>query len=122
MILGFKPQFPPLIERGTKVHTIREDKKDRWKEGNLIHFATGVRTPKMNIFRTQRCEGIQKIKIVWRDGALYPEIDIDGRRISINEQHTLARNDGFEKPNDFYDWFNTNFEGKIIHWTTFKYE
>lgn len=44
MILGFKPQFvQPIIDR-TKIHTIREDKHNRWVPGKVIHMATGVRT------------------------------------------------------------------------------
>lgn len=44
MILSFKEQFIPKILDGTKIHTIREDKKNRWEAGKKIHFATGVRT------------------------------------------------------------------------------
>lgn len=41
MILSFKKQFLDPIITGSKIHTIRADKPNRWKPGNKIHFATG---------------------------------------------------------------------------------
>ena len=34
---------------------------------------------------------------------------------------TLAKNDGFENEEDFWQWFNEPFSGVIIHWTNFVY-
>jgi len=52
MILGFKTKtkdgrytnFVEKIEKGEKIHTIREDKLNRWRAGRIIHAAVGVRT------------------------------------------------------------------------------
>ena len=33
----------------------------------------------------------------------------------------LAINDGFESLKHFFEYFNEDFEGKIIHWTDLKY-
>lgn len=42
MLLTFsKPQFKNLILDGTKIHTIRLDKTNRWKKGMKIHFWMG---------------------------------------------------------------------------------
>ena len=30
-------------------------------------------------------------------------------------------NDGFDSIENFLRWFNKDFEGKIIHWTGFRY-
>jgi hypothetical protein len=121
MVLGFKKQFTSKIKNGSKIHTILEDKQDRWKEGNTIHFATGVRTKKYKQFIGGICTGTQKIKIsykcvqgitVWIDDKVLAQ--------SVDLQR-LAHNDGFNSLAEFVKWFNKDFEGKIIHWTEFRY-
>jgi len=49
------------------------------------------------------------------------QIYIDGRILLNYEIVLLARNDGFESSVHFLEWFNKSYEGKIIHWTNFKY-
>ncbi|MBB4034871.1 hypothetical protein GGR21_000758 [Dysgonomonas hofstadii] len=125
MILGFKPQFVAPILSGNKIHSIREDKTDRWKEGNTIHFATGVRTKNYDNFKMDECKGTQSIKIEYFEGVFFANkvtVFIDGRALEYEEILTLAHNDGFCSVADFLKWFNKDFEGKIIHWTDFKYE
>ena len=132
MILSFKKQFQQPILEGTKIHTIREDKPNRWKSGNKIHFATGVRTPNYKCFKEGKCASIQNIKIKHCLG--YSEIRIDGTICFQIFHHGLGdiyewstdfekfvKNDGFNNIEDFFKWFNTDFEGKIIHWTKFNY-
>ena len=124
MVLGFKPQFKKPILQGSKKHTIREDKNDRWKPGMKIHFATGVRTRLYHQFYEGFCKSTQKIQILWDNISLNGEfvsILIDGRLIDLDEVETLAINDGFEDVSEFLNWFNENFEGKIIHWTDLRY-
>jgi hypothetical protein len=125
MILGFKKQFVPLIKNGSKIHTIREDKKERWKQGNKIHFATGVRTKNYQQFGILECSSTQRINIIYN----YPQnhafnsvnVFIDGVMVPPQKIEELAQNDGFETVDDFFKWFNTDFDGKIIHWTDLKY-
>lgn len=120
MILGFKQRFVPSIQSGVKIHTIRKDSKNRWKQGNKIHFATGIRTKHFNCFLTGECKSIQKVKIEY-DLSHAAKVYIDDRLLNHREIFELATNDGFEGAHDFFQWFNEDFEGKIIHWTTFKY-
>ena len=118
MILGFKPEFVPKILDGTKIHTIREDKKDRWKPGNKIHFATGIRTPEYKQFKEWRCISTQPILIM---PALFTAIHIypskHSRRPTIlrskKSLDEFAVADGFECIEDFF--------GKLIHWTSKRY-
>jgi hypothetical protein len=37
------------------------------------------------------------------------------------EFFNLMKNDGFESAEQFFNWFNGYFKGKIIHWTDLKY-
>ena len=123
MILGFKERFVQPIMAGRKKHTIREDKHNRWRSGKQIHFATGVRTKNYNNFKTGTCRSIQKIKIEYIGTFSYldAEVKVDGKILSNEEINILAKNDGFESIEDFFEWFNKDFKGKIIHWTDFKY-
>ena len=128
MILGFKEQFKEPILKGTKIHTIREDKHNRWRQWRLIQFATGVRTKKYNCFEELPCTGTQRIEIkhqhtdvfVYVDG-MYLYDSIAPHNLSINKMLSLAKNDGFKTIDDFFMWFNKDFEGKIIHWTDLRY-
>jgi hypothetical protein len=136
MVLGFKEQFVDRILDGSKIHTIREDSKSRWKEGRVIQMATGVRTKKYNKFTEQFCLGIQKVEFKWttHNKGLVNEgrsvkVFIDDRNVT-NEWfkdtdemivEVLAKNDGFENLVDFFGWFSEDFTGKIIHWTDLKY-
>ena len=141
MILSFKPQFKEPILIGSKIHTIREDKNNRWSVGKIIHFATGVRTKAYEQFDEGACKGVQVIEIeeMIMCAAEYcfvhkfidPKsnikhfktfcVKIDNRKLSTDEIKALAKNDGFADANKFFEWFNCNFKGKIIHWTDFRY-
>lgn len=144
MILGFKKQFVPLIVAGTKIHTIREDKHNRWKAGNKIHFATGTRTKHYNQFSEGACVSVQSIILVNHGNFYHCRIQIGENEYIHNDcvEHKhikfyngsfpattkllndLCKNDGLSWE-DFKKWFIPNegdkFVGKIIHWTDFRY-
>ena len=132
MILGFKKQFVDKILNGTKIHTIREDRNNRWKTGNKIHFATGIRTRNYNQFYQGTCKLVQDIEIIHTTG--YTQIFIDGNSYfdvfhhgfdNIYEYTQLLKefaiNDGFDTVESFFEWFDQDFKGKLIHWTDFEY-
>ena len=132
MILGFKKQFVEPILEGRKIHTIREDSHDRWKPGNTIQFATGIRTKNYNCFKEGVCLGVQTIQImhtigtvtVYIDGSAFGSVfhhGLDDIYEYSNDLLDLAKNDGFEDLESFFKWFNKDFKGKLIHWTDFKY-
>lgn len=140
MIISYKKQFPwgkptnfkQKILDGTKIHTMREDKLGRWKAGRHIHHAHGVRTKNYDCFLENDCVSDQKVRIERSKG------NKDFVTISINEEPfylrqggivvfdngmiELAKNDGFDSVDDFFKWFDSDFSGKIIHWTDFKYK
>nr|WP_294922158.1 hypothetical protein [uncultured Flavobacterium sp.] len=115
-----------------KLHTFREDPKDRWKAGMKIDFFINVR--KKNMFRfapVLPVVSIQKVSIEWRPSSypkLKPLVWIDDKifydhhfdfgKVKMLE---LAHNDGFDSIEDFFVYFKEDFTGKIIHWTDLKY-
>lgn len=147
MILGFKKQFKQSILDGTKIHTIREDSHNRWKAGNKIHFATGVRTKHYNQFEAGICVSVQPILLVNHGNHVYCKIQTGENEYIHNDcveyEHVkfykgsyaraagepyllgdLCRNDGLGWE-DFKKWFipkhGDKFVGKIIHWIDFRY-
>ena len=46
---------------------------------------------------------------------------IDDFHISKPSLKQLAINDGFVSENEFFEFFSSDFKGKIIHWTNLKY-
>lgn len=108
-----------------KLHTFREDKKDRWKAGTKIDFFINCRQKDMFRFApVLPVVSVQKIDIkhhldyvtIFIDEMVY-EIEKDELLQKIKSTDdvikTLAENDGFDTIEDF--------KGKIIHWTELRY-
>jgi len=114
--------MPPFHERTAKIHTIRADKSNRWKPGNKIHFVINNRTPdRFQFAPIIKCESIQSIKIKNMFDDRH-SVEIGGIKLQDTEIETLALNDGFESVDDFWAYFfMEDFEGKIIHWTDYRY-
>lgn len=121
-----------------KLHTIRLG--ERWKAGNSIQMAYGVRTKDYFQFNDEIpelgfCKSVQKIVIkpLFGNEELrisktnisliipLPEILIDTKKLDNDQVVRLIRNDGFDSIIDFMMWFNKPFSGQIIHWTDLKY-
>lgn len=131
MIISYKKQFPwgkptdfkKKIMEGVKIHTIREDPHGRWIAGKHIHHAHGARTKNYDCFLENDCVSVQSININYYDfepDIRKVEVEIDGEKV-YKFLDKLLRNDGFDNGRDFFKWFNSDFQGKIIHWTDFKY-
>lgn len=116
-----------------KLHTMREDAKERWKPGNSIHMVVNNRSPKMWMFAPIiPCTRTQRVLILWKhttvkifiDGVIYITFDHqrnDNKVIDLLRLVTLSENDGFETKELFLKYFHKDFKGKIIHWTNLKY-
>jgi len=131
MLLTFsKEHFLQQIVRGTKIHTIRQDKHNRWKVGNKIHFWMG--NP-----RNTNCKKkpypfatglVSRVEDIRMDFAIpedwQPDVVYIGENIilrSPEELNDLAVNDGFEDWAKMKLFFNSEnqFFGKIIFWKNF---
>lgn len=115
-----------------KLHTIRRDKKNRWKAGNLIHPVINNRQPDRLQFAPEfPCVSTQYFQVLYEGKSptvfiglteqdwtpFYIEDDDHGVVYGEDQMKELAKNDGFNSVADFFEYFNTDFEGKIIHWT-----
>lgn len=108
-----------------KLHTIREDKTNRWKAGNKIDFFINCRQPNMFRFApVLPVVSVQKIEILYDKAfgkSIQPDVIIDGVRLHPMKLDELAQNDGFDTVEDFFAYFNEDFTGKLIHWTDKRY-
>ena len=163
MILGFKTKFPwgeptffwqkiiasvpvdperPHSSPGNmfssyvpKIHTIRVG--NRWKAGQWLHMATGVRTKQYDQFNKgipelAKCRATQRFDLTFRNRdvvALYIDKKL---KYCKNRDHVyecepgwldqFAKNDGFNDAEQFFRWFTKSIRnGQIIHWTDKKY-
>ena len=127
MILTFKPQFVEAIKAGTKIHTIRTDKKARWKKGNTVHFWNGnprnVKS-KPHEFAKGICTKVLSITIdVHYENVFITSVNLDECKTLYQSKDldAFAKNDGFESWELMRDWFyNCNngkrfFNGRLIY-------
>jgi hypothetical protein len=151
MTLGYSQQFPwgkhtkfkekillgvghfSMQPEKPKLHSMREDAKDRWKPGMAIHHVYGNRTKARECFLENKCISTQRVqirysKVTGKDSmGNYVVVGnsrivlIDGRVMSDETVKQLAINDGFDSVEDFFRWFGENWSGKIIHWTKLRY-
>lgn len=113
-----------------KLHTIREDKNNRWEVGTMIDFFINVRkkdmfrfAPKVPVVSTQ-----EVLMTYYHSDVI--QISIDGRELfSYTERLEFAINDGFDCWEDFFNFFYPKiklakkecYTVKLIHWTDLKY-
>jgi len=124
-----------------KIHTFREDKKDRWKAGNKIDFFINCRQKDMFRFApVLPVVSVQEVFMTKRGNDLEITIAKVGSYIGSDDSYLyhhakkeLAINDGFDSLEEFNAYFlerineqytetgNSWFSGKIIHWTDLRY-
>lgn len=122
-----------------KRHTIREDKNNRWIAGMLIHFKQWAARPYHSenksfapVVKVSQVETIEikyhHDKEVTKASVYLSHVKI-GEAIWVNCQlknssftlEKLIQNDGFDTVNEFFEYFDKDFSGKIIHWTDLDY-
>ncbi|ULT44103.1 hypothetical protein KRR40_12500 [Niabella defluvii] len=110
-----------------KIHTLREDKNDRWTKGIMIDFFINSRTKDMFRFAPRLpVVSTQDVFMTMIHGRF--EVTIDDTYLYYPEKLKLAQNDGFETVEEFERFFfpdggKTKYEAslKLIHWTDFRY-
>jgi len=111
MILTFKPQFVEPIKAGTKIHTIRTDKKGRWKTGMKIQF--WCNNPRHILvspyqFQSGICTDVKEIIIdfIHNDILIINSLKEKNTILSgISKLNEFACKDGFEDWESLKRWF-----------------
>ena len=123
------PNIPiPFIP---KIHTFREDSHNRWKAGmkvSMVYRGAGYKIIdhfNKDIPELDTIKSIQKIEIKYgKDLGVFKAVivAVDGRILDEYERVKLAQNDGFKDSDQLFKWFKTDWSGKILHFTDFRYE
>lgn len=107
-----------------KLHTIRRDPEHLWKAGMDIQLVINQGQPdEFQFAPTIRCQSVQRIQIDYSllinpDG---PAVFIDYELVDKETLVRLAINDGFATVADFFYYFNEEFTGNLVHWSTLSY-
>lgn len=118
----YNQNYPLDMDRYTyeneeKAHSLREDTKNRWREGMSIQFYINNRTPSMLNFAPDKvCTGVQQVSITPK------KLTIDkDPKVFFKDRLKLSINDGFKSMETFNKYFDPSFQGKIIHWNHINY-
>jgi hypothetical protein len=124
------PYKPENRINSVKHHTIRLG--DRWKAGDQIHFAYGVRTKKYECFLEAPCLHVTPIWIKKIDRGVGVFDVVMVQRIGDKEGSILptldvCHNDGLTimQFNHYFgglDFSNGRVKAQIIHWTSLRYK
>jgi hypothetical protein len=126
MLLGFKRRFAPLVEDGSKTHTIRD--REPPQVGETLHCYVDPRQKTMRLLGRWECVAVDVITIAWvRNGPRAdPEIEvaISGLRLQADECNALAWRDGFRSNGrdgafaEMMEYWKGDlpFKGWLIHW------
>lgn len=115
--------FPGVLI-SPKPHTIRRG--HRWKKGDKIHMVIHNRTKRRFQFApVVECTGVQNIEIkhisFGENGNTFRQIYVNEHPIDQEGEEIISKNDGFPSIESFFNFFNEDFEGQIIHWTDIRY-
>lgn len=122
-----KELLPDFYIPEPKIHTLRKDENNRFKPGINLHLVINPYNKKRLQFAPLiKCTSVQKIHIsFWyntdTEEFTTPLILVDDKELNKKQMQQLAINDGFDTLQDFLTYFKGGFNGKIIHWTNFKY-
>lgn len=122
---SFQKRFAPPILDGTKVHTIRAERRRHARPGEAMQLYTGMRTKVCKLILTPVCEAAVPVHMVFcrRGGA---EIRIGGRLMAAVLLDAFARADGFADLADMVgfwwaahpleDGVTLTFQGVLLRW------
>ena len=134
MLLGFKQRFCPMVEDGSKRHTIRGPRARRPRVGEICHNYYALRTKACRLLGRWPCVKLQTIRIdAVLKGETVPVVWIDGEPIDMDEMNALAWADGFRSRgragawSEMFEYWTSPtgrstdppalpFIGWIIHW------
>lgn len=128
--LNFKKQFVPKIQAQEKRSTIRAERKNPIKVGDVLQLYTGMRTKQCTLVGTAECSNITPVKIA--DDAPYilmklsGDIDYKWYRFVEDALKHFHTTDGFDTYDEMKTFFRKQYQlpftGNLIEWMNFKAE
>lgn len=127
MMLGFKRRFAPMVEEGSKTHTLRGKRKIRPRVGETLHCYVDPRQKTMRLLGRWKCTKVEDV-LITDTGAMF----IQGQQLDEDEKREFAWRDGFRTRGkvhafeEFMDYWRSlkaagkkrplPFNGDLIHW------
>lgn len=113
----FKPQFAAMVRSGEKCQTMRPVPKRMPKAGDIISLREWTGKPYRSKQRILRESIVSEIEEIWiSDGGIL----LAGETLTVPQEWSFARADGFNTPKDMLEWFNVThglpFKGIVIKW------
>lgn len=112
--INFKQQFIAPVASGKKRQTIRKPRKRQTVPGDKLYLYSGMRTKAVLKLREVECIAVIPIYIS------ASSVRLDSIDLKASEIDNLARLDGFNTTEEFYEFFKLNhgvpFEGEVIKW------
>lgn len=124
MLLGFKRRFAPMVEDGSKTHTIRGKRKTAPRVGEICHCYVDPRQKTMRLLGRWACVKVEEIAIIHNKAVGRVDVTIEDQWLSPDECNALAWRDGF-RSRGFEGAFGEMMEfwrgrlpfvGHVIHW------
>jgi hypothetical protein len=106
-----------------KIHTLRKDLKKEWKPGMEIQLVINQNNEdEFQFTPILKCQSTQNIHIDYSNAIINgPAVFIDYELLGHKDTNQFAVNDGFENAEELFSYFNKDFSGTLIHWTSFRY-
>lgn len=122
MILNFRQQFAPLIERDEKRQTIRKTRADGKtpKPGETVYLYTGLRTKQVRKLGERIVVESFHVHMDLEDLSARCIVS-NGVRLHLGEADAFARLDGFDSALQMLQWFKKThqenaFDGFCVRW------
>ncbi len=139
MLLGFKERFAEPILLGTKVFTLRNNRKNQPKIGETLFMYTGLRTSECRkISDKEKLMSTQKVLIYITRGKekqIDISITVDNKLLTREQVDQFVKYDGFVDRSDFAEyWITSTYKPRkaplectvggnldLFHWTDLRY-
>jgi hypothetical protein len=116
---GFRKQFAPAVQGGTKLQTVRAERRDgkRPVVGDRVSLWSGMRTSSCTWLNHGTVTACFSVTLRFEDGALL----FDGKQVSGIRAETFAQQDGFGTFAEMESWFHEthgprDFTGFCVQW------
>jgi len=102
-----------------KIHTIRRDVNKQWKKGMTINLVININeNDEFQFAPVLKCQNTQNVQIDYSNFVITgPAVFVDYELYTNDQLEVLAINDGFTGSEEFFQYFNADFNGTLIHWT-----
>ena len=112
--INFEKRFAEAVASGTKLQTIRRERKRPIVAGDTLQLYTGLRTKSTRKLADAVCTETEAVEID------YDDLFLGARFLDAHDREGFATADGFTSYLDMASWFagkyGAPFRGRVIKW------